>query len=206
MQKVRSWLGYVPLFLAFSVIMLISFRAVHAATGALTGAPDDASILDLLRPVYDAFHGGHYAYGAALGVIALVALVKSYLGDRIKWLHTDAGGSLLALLMSSATAVATGLAAPDAHVTFALLKSALLVGIGAAGGYAMIKNLIVEPLLPHLPAWLRSVLTPILWIFDSSGKPSDVKIAEAVAAGNAAVEAKPPTGIAGVVGAPTDVS
>lgn len=198
--------GILTLLAAFTGTAFAS-QALHAHAIATVGevAGADASVLELLRPVYDAFAGHQPALGAALGLIALTALTKRYFGNRVPWLHTDAGGSLLALSLAASTAAATGLAVPGATVTFALIKSALLVGVGAAGGYTMIKHLIIEPLLPRLPAWLRTLLTPLLWIFDGSGKPAEVKIAEAIAAGNAAVVASPAQGLVSVVGTPTEI-
>ncbi len=158
-----------------------------------------------MKPVYSAFAGGHYAYAGALLVILLVALSKRYLGGTLPWLHSDIGGSTMALLLSGATACAAGLATPGAHLTFGLLKTALLVGAGAAGGFAVIKNLLIEPLLKPLeakaPAWAKPIFALVLWIFD---KPDATVQAEA--AGAAAVKANPPTGIAGATGTtPTDV-
>lgn len=185
---------------AFTATAVAAGFAAHASTELVAPEP---SLIDLLKPVYEAFAGHRSALGVALGMIALIAIVKRNIGDKLPWLHTDAGGSLLALLTSSAAATATGLAAPDATVTFDLIKNAVLVGVGAAGGYAMIKHLVIEPLLPHLPAWAQAILSPVLWIFDGSTKPAAVKIAEAVEAGAKAVAAAPAQGIAGIVGAPT---
>lgn len=191
-----------PLWISLLLIASFSFSATAFAAGAV--ADPDSSLLDLARPVYEALSGGHYAYAGALLVILLVALTKRYLGDRIAWLHSDAGGSLLALLASSAAALGSGLASPGAVITLSLLKSALLVGVGAAGGYAMIKNLIIEPLLKPLaakaPAWTQPIFALVFWIFD---KPS--AIATAVKAGDTAVATHPATGVAGVTGEPTDI-
>jgi hypothetical protein len=181
---------------------LLAFTGTALAAEAATGA--DGSWLDMLKPLYDAMAGGHYAYAAALTIIVMVALVKRYLGDKWTWLHSDAGGSAMALTAAAATAAATSLAAPGATMTLDLMKSALLVGVGAAGGYAVLKNLIVEPLLIPLqakaPAWAKPILQLVIWIFD---KPDAIKIAEA--AGSAAVAAQPAQGATASTGAPTDV-
>lgn len=191
-----------PLLVSLVLIALASFGATAFAAGQV--ADPESSLLDLVKPVYDALSGGHYAYAGALLVILLVALTKRYLGDRIAWFHSDAGGSLLALLASSAAALGSGLASPGAVITLSLLKSALLVGVGAAGGYAMIKNLIVEPLLKPLaakaPAWMQPIFAMVFWIFD---KPS--AIVTATKAGDTAVAAHPSIGVAGVTGEPMDV-
>jgi len=165
------------------------------------------SMLDMLSPVYEAFAGGHYAYCAALGIILLVALIKRYGGDMWPALHGDLGGSLLTLAAAAATAMATALAVPGAHITLALLKSSLLVGVGAAGGYSMLKRLAMPALLAlqaKLPLWAQPICRLVLWIFD---KPTavDAQVAAATA-GAAAVAAAPPQGAAATAGKPTDVA
>lgn len=199
-----TYLRKSALIVSLAFIGLLSFAGFALAAGAAAPSTTDGSLLDLAKPVYDAFMGGHYAYGAALLVVLMVALAKKYLGDKIPWLHSDAGGSLLALLAAMSAAVAAGLATPGASITLALLKSSLLVGIGAAGGYAMLKNLIIEPLLKPLaakaPAWMQPLFQLIFWIFD---KPSPTETANA--AGDAAVIATPGSGVDGVIGASTDV-
>lgn len=201
--KVFSVIRWLGLSVVLVAIALLSYKVGHAATAELTlaaGLPtDDASLLDLLRPVYEALTAGQYALTTALALIALTALAKRYLGGALPWLHTDAGGSLLVLVGAGATAAAAGLLAPGTHVTLGLLKNALFAGVTAAGGYAMIKNLIITPVLPLLPSWLRTVLTPLLWIFDGSMKPQEVAIAASVAAGVVAVETKPAQGVQGIV-------
>ena len=185
---------------------LLAFNGTALASDAVTGA--DGSWLDLARPVFDALSGGHYAYAGALLIIVIAALVKRYLGDKVAWLHTDAGGSALALVTAAATATAAGLAAPGATLSLGLLKTSLAVGVGAAGGYAVLKNLIVDPILVPLetkaPAWAKLPLALITWVFDH-GTSGQQAIAAATAAGTAAVAASPAPGAASVTGTPTDV-
>lgn len=199
------YISRLPLYGLLALVFLLSFGAVAFAASA-AGASDSSSILDMLKPVYSAFAGGHYAYAAALMVIVMVAGAKRYLAPRWQWLDGNAGGSVLALLASSATALSASLAG-GGPVTFALLKSAMLIGVGAAGGYEMLKNLIVDPLLRPLaakaPAWAQPILNLVLWIFDgSSGNAAALATSEA--AGTAAVAAKPGTGTEAVTGKPTE--
>ncbi len=194
--------------LTAALVTLLSFGAVaHAQT--VVAAPD-GSILDLARPVFDAFSGGHYAYAAALLVILGVALVKRYLGDRYAWLHSDVGGTAMALIVASATAMAAALAAPGAVVTFGLLKTALLVGVGAAGGFAVLKALVIEPILKPLaakaPAWMQPLFAVLFWVFDKTpAAQAAAETAKAEAAGTAAVAAAPGAGVTAALGQPTDV-
>jgi hypothetical protein len=187
-------------------LFILVFIGVFTATAFAAGAamPEDANIADLLRPVYDAFVHGNKLYAGMLALIAMVALLKRY--APAKWrpfLYGDIGGSLLTLTGSFAGAMATTLGSGN-PVSWMMVKTAGLIAVGAAGGYALVKKLLIEPLLrpwsSKAPAWLRPLLAMVLWIFD---KPSP--IAKAEAAGNAAVAAKPPTGMEGVVGKTRDV-
>jgi hypothetical protein len=183
-----------------ALAFLLAFGGVALAADAVD--PADGT-LDIAKSIYNAFSGGHYAYCGALGMILGVALVKRYLGPKVPWLHSDAGGSTLALLGATATALSAGLAS-GGPVTWGLIKGAGMVGIGAAGGYAMLKNLVIEPLLKPLaakaPAWAQPIFAMIFWVFD---RPDP--IATAVKAGDAAVAATPAEGPAAVVGTPTEI-
>lgn len=194
-----------PLSLLFLALFGFAFTA-HAATVVVA---DDASILDWARPVYEAFAAHQWSLTGALLVVFLAAVVKRYLGDKIAFLHTNAGGSLLALVMATATAVSAGLVTPGASITLGLLKTALLVGVTAAGGYAVLKNLLVDPVLKplvaKLPMWAQTLANLVLFAFDhgTSGTPPAVATAEK--AGEAAVEKAPSTGVGGVISAPSDL-
>jgi hypothetical protein len=197
MKKIQLWL------LGLVVTML---AAGGVAMAANTVDPQDGS-LDVAKSVYDAVSGGHYAYAAALGLILIVALVKRYLGSRISWLHSDVGGTSLTMVGATAGAMATALAG-GGPVTWALMKTAMLVGIGAAGGYSVIKKLIIEPLIKplqsKLPAWAQPIFSIVLWIFDKPDAAAQVE-ADASAAGQAAVTANPGQGVSTSVGTPTEV-
>ena len=140
------------LFVGLSLVALVAFAGTGYAADAATPS-DSQSLLDLLRPVFEAFAGGHYAYAAALGTIVLVALVKRYVGSNnpTSWVHSDAGGSALALVAASATALSSGLAT-GAAITVDMLESAGAIGVAAAGGFATVKNLLVDPFLKPLAA------------------------------------------------------
>lgn len=143
--------------------------ALAGGLAADAADPGSDAALGALRTIYDAFSGGHYAYCAALLVVLLVAVAKRYAGDQIAWLRTDAGGAALALAGSSAAALAASLAG-GGPVTAQLLESAALVGVGAAGGFSVMKKLLVEPLVApvvaKLPAQLQKMARVVLWIFD----------------------------------------
>ncbi len=195
----------VPTSVKVGAVAILAFLGVFAATAFAATAvvpAGDTSWVDMLRPVYDAFAHGQKLYAGMLALVLAVSLAKKYAPD--KWgLHSDIGGALVTLAGSFGTAMVTSLAG---GVTFhwVMVKTASMIAVGAAGGYSLIKKLIVEPFLrPYAakaPAWLKAPLAMILWIFD---KPSPVAVAEA--AGDKAVEAHPAGGIADVVGATKDV-
>jgi len=186
-----------------ALVGVLSFGASAWAAGAAT--PDDGSLLDLARPVFDAVMHGQGWLAAALALVLVVAATRRYapkwFPNRMSWLTTDAGSTLATFLLSLGGAFATAFAA-GAGPSIAVAKMSLGVALGAAGGYQALKHLIaplLRALRDKLPPFARPVLDMILWVFD---KPS--RAADAEAAGDAAVKAKPGTGIAGVTGAPKD--
>lgn len=190
----------------FILGLLFSFTGVALAAG--TASPDDGNLLDLLRPVYDAFASGHKLYAGMLALVVAVAAMKRYAPTKYgisDFVHGDVGGTLLTLVGSFSGALATSLGG-GAGITWSMAEAATLIAVGAAGGYAMVKKLLVEPLRnsnwykTKASAWLKTGLGVAFWIFD---KPSPVAAAED--AGQKAVDAKPATGAEGVVGKPTDV-
>lgn len=187
---------------AFASSSIMSVAAGSGSAADVPG-PTDPPILDLIRPIYDAVVHGQYWLGAAAGLVLAVALTRRYLGPKFPILHSDAGGALLTLAASFGAAVATALAAGGAVMSLHLAWIALLVAISAAGGYSLL-NKLLRPLEDLAPAWMQPVFRIITWIFD---KPSAAtEEAEAAAAGDAAVAARPSTGIAGIAGKPRDVA
>jgi hypothetical protein len=134
-----------------------------------------------------------------------VALVKRYAPGKFgEFVHSDPGGALTTLLMAFGGALATATMG-GAPWTWAMMWTALMVGVAAMGGYTAIKKLFVEPLLRPLmakaPMWMQPLFALVMWIFD---KPmAATKSAEA--AGTVAVAENPGTGVAAVTGEPKDV-
>lgn len=180
-------------------LMLVGMVATTFAAGSTL--PEDTSLLDLARPVYDQIMAHNYLAAAALALVFMVALVKRYAPGKLGAIvHSDAGGAATTFLMSLGGAVATATIG-GATWHWSMLSTAGLVAFAAAGGYTLIKKLIIEPLRSSswyqnkAPALLKTVLGLVFWMFD---KPDAV--ADAEATGDAAVEAKPATGAAGVIG------
>lgn len=179
--------------LLFSAITYFSFIGVALAQGVIV--PEDGSILDLAKPVYEAVAGGRYWLGAMLGLVLLTTAAKRYLpGKAGAWVNGEYGQPLTVLMLAFGVAGAAALAAggPSAVMSLALAWAALKVAVGAAGGYTLLKQL-AAPFLIKLanksPMWAQPIFSIILWVFS---KPTPENLAKK--AGDAAVVAKPPVG------------
>lgn len=189
---------YVSQFAAFAalvLVMLMSFTATSWAAGTATG--DDFSAIDLLRPIWDAFRGGHQVAAGALAVVALIALAKRYAGKLSPkleaFLHGDAGGTIATFLAATAGSVAAATSG-DAPWAWSIMWTAGGIGIAAIGGYVALRRLVIDPIkaskwYANAPAWAKLALGVLFWIAD---KPD--AIAEAEKAGADAVKANPAPG------------
>lgn len=181
-----------PLLCVFAALAM--FTSTTLAAGA-AAAPEDVSLWDLLRPVYDAFAHGQYAFAGALALVAAVALIRKYLSPRVPFLASAIGGAILTVVGSFAAALAAKLAGGVA-ITWAIVRQALEVAIWAGGMFSLLKPF--ADALAAKYAWLRPIVD---FVFN----PGKEAIAEAEKAGNDAVAAKPPSGTSSVIGAPKDV-
>jgi hypothetical protein len=181
-----------------ALVALVAFTATAFAASS-AGAVDE-SLVELAKPLYAAVMSGQWMLAAAAALVFFVAAARKYAAPRWPFLASDAGGVLLVLLGSFGGAAGTALAA-GAVPSLAMAWVALGVAVSAAGGYSILKKL-AGPLVPKAPMWLQPLFRLVLWFFDHSTEPA---VAEATKAGNDAVAAKPPTGVAGIVGKPTDV-
>lgn len=162
------------LFLFVIVFTLLGFTAAGHAAAVIDPATGDGPGLQLARIVYDAIAGGHFAYAASMLLVVGVALVRKY--ANVDFFHTDAGSALLVLGGSFGTAMVAVLSGGGA-VTFGLLASAFTVAFTAAGGYTAVKKLIVEPLLPKMPAWLQTIVG---YLFVHKSDPGNNQATEVV--------------------------
>ncbi len=188
--------------LVFGVMM--AFTATAFASTVVV--PPDQSLLDMAKPVYEQVMAGHYIPAAALALILLVALLKRYApGKAGAFMHSDVGGVLTTFATSLGGAVALATVGGAAW-HWSMLWVSAGVAVAAAGGYTMIKKLVVEPLMrstwyqTKAPSWLKAVMGLALWMFD---KPDSVAVA--VKAGDAAVVAAPAGGADAVTGKATEV-
>lgn len=198
----RRILSSMPVILVLSAIGLVSFGATAFAAGE--ALPADSSALDLLSPVWQAFAHGNYLYAGCLTVVLAVAVCKKY-----GWVHSEKG--MVGLTFAGAMSATLASSAAAGTLSGGMVWSAFKIAAGAAGGYAVIKTLLVDPYLrplqAKLPAWAQMPLSLIFFVFDkkatSTSGAEQTKSAEA--AGQAAVEAKPGQGVSAVIGQPTEV-
>ena len=160
------------------VVALVSFTAVaHAATLV---EPTNGSLLTLLQPILSAFEHGQKLYAGCLALVAIVALVRRFV--KAPWVDTDWGAAGLTLVGSFAATLGAHLAG-GVSVSWSAVWGALSVAFGAAGGYTMVKHLLVTPYMENFatkgPRWLHAPLKLVLWIFQEA-----VPDAPAKASGN----------------------
>ncbi len=182
----------IPVFL-FAVVAYFSFMGAALAQGVVV--PTDGNLLDLAKPVYEAFLSGQWSLGLMFALIFTVTALKRYLpGKAGKVVNGEYGQPVSVLVLAFAGAAVAALVAmgPGAVLSGALAWSALKVAVTAAGGYTLLKQL-VAPLLvklePKAPVWLKWIFPMLLWAFS---KPTAKVVAEK--AGDDAVVANPPTG------------
>lgn len=156
---------------ALAFIFLGLFTATAHAANNVAGS--DGSLIDLLQPVLAAFESGSYLYAGSLALVLAVALARRYGEPQYPWLGTKAGSAILTLVGSFGASMSAALMG-DGSFSWLMVWHSLEIAFGAAGGYALVKALVVEPYLVRLadkgPAWLHSPMHLILWIFQETGK------------------------------------
>lgn len=203
-MKNRIYIGMIALLTVF-----VAFSATAFAAGQI--APTDGNIWDHAKPIYDAIVGGQWWLAASLALVFAVAAFKKYAGRVPKYgpkldafANSDHGGALLVLVGAYGGALATGLVASGlSSLTLALAWAALKVAVGAAGGYSLVKKLVL-PVLRKIadkaPSWAKPIFTLVFWAFEKT-TPTE----QAEQAGDDAVKANPASGADGVIGKPTDI-
>lgn len=169
-KSVLQKVGALALLVAF---FLVAFKATSVAAGA--AEPADGSLLDLLRPVYDAFAHDDYWYAGSLALAVACALARKYGGDHVPWFRSAAGTATLLLLGSFGASLSTKLVG-GVDLTGAMAWDATKIAFYAAGGYAILKALVVDPLLVPLAERypkLAPVVGLLTFFFQTSGsKPA----------------------------------
>lgn len=187
--------------IVLAFLCVVAFAGTALAAGAI--APDDASLLDLARPVFDAIVHGQWWVAAASALILVVAAARKYAPTegRFAWmgraLASTPGVMATTFVLSFAGATATALLALGASgaMSWPLAKTALLVAVTAIGAWRALHSLATwavatEFYKSKVPAWAQSLVAALLALIGSNA------IAKANAAGQKAVDAKPATGAA----------
>ncbi len=179
------------------LVAYFSFVGVAIASNAVV--PEDGSMIDYLKPIYDAFTSGAYWPAAMFLVIFIVTALNRYaskipvVGAKVDaFLDGQYGKPLTVVLLSFAGAVIAALASPGAVMSGAVAWAALKVAATAVGGYELLKQLLV-PIIQKLgakaPAWMKPVFDLILWAFSKKSA-----VAKAEEAGAKAVAENPAPG------------
>lgn len=190
-------------------VALGMFAGTAFAANAVS--PDDGTLLDLARPIFDAIMNGQAWLAAALAVVFATAATRKYLPDAYggRFIRGDVGGVLTAFSISFGGALATALAA-GSSMSGQLALTGLKVALAAAGGYSVLHKLASAMIATKwyqskAPAWLKTIVAFALGMLGSSAAARAKAIDKSKAAGSAAVAAKPAQGVAGVVGKAREV-
>lgn len=189
---------YLDMFI-IALLLVVGFTGTALAAGA--AITEDQSLLELAKPIFDAVVHGQWWIAAASALILVVAAARKYAPTegRFGWagrmLQSTPGVMVSTFVLSFAGAVTTSLLAlgPTGMMSFAIAKTALLVGVAAIGAWRAIHAVATwmvatEFYKSKVPAWVQSIVTMVLALVGSNA------IAKAEAAGQKAVDAKPATG------------
>ena len=179
----------------FTALLILIFLGAFTGTALAADAvsASDPSLTDVMKSIFDAVMHGQWWAAASLGVILACAAARKYMPAAWKTgTKGDIVGTAMAFLMAFAGAIATWAMAPGAAMSIGVILTAGKIGIAAVGGYTLVHK-VASWLVAwgKLPAWAVSALKLATMIVGSNA----VKKAEA--AGDAAVIAEPPKGVAG---------
>lgn len=183
----------------FIVALVLAFLALFTGTAlaAQAAAPDQQSLLDLAKPVFDAVMHGQWWAAASLALVLAMALTRKYMPSSWK---TGTKGDIVGVVttfgMAFFGAIATTLAGPGAAaMSFAVALTALKIGVAAIGGYSILHKLAAWLVASgELPAWAVPVVKLVTAMIGSNAAAT---LKKAEDAGDAAVKAEPPKGMAG---------
>ncbi|MCP3060978.1 hypothetical protein LXT21_19520 [Myxococcus sp. K38C18041901] len=124
-----------------SLVLTAFLLAAPALAAASPGVPDPSRIEEFARLVFDAVTSRNWALAASLAVVAVVYALRRFGGSLFPWLKSARAGAVLAVLVAVAGAVSNALVAGESF-TWGLLLKALGIGLGAAGGFSVLKALL----------------------------------------------------------------
>lgn len=178
----------------FTALLIVMFLAAFTGTAlAAEAVPQDASLFDLAKPIFDAVMHSQWWAAAAMAVILMCAVARKYM--PASWTEGTKGdiiGTAMAFTMAFAGAIATWAVAPGAAMSLGVVATAGKIGLAAVGGFTIVHK-VAGWLVAwgKLPPWAVAVLKMATMLVGSNA------IKKAEAAGEAAVVADPPKGVAG---------
>lgn len=176
----------------FAAFLILIFLGAFTGT-ALAADASDPALPDAAKAVFDAVMKGQWWAAASAGVVLACAAARRYMpGSWREGTKGDIIGLATAFLMAFAGALATWAVAPGAVMSAAVILTALKVGAVAVGGFTVVHKAAGWLVAwGKLPAWAVAMLRALTMLVGSNATK------KARAAGDAAVAAKPPTGLAG---------
>lgn len=179
-------LKYLEVTVVATLLALVGFTATAHAAAAVD--PSAGTPPDVLAAIYQALTGGHYAYVAALAIVAAVALVRKYGGSRWPALHTDLGSAALAVCGAFGASLSAALAG-GGKLSVGMITGAGGVAFVALGGYAAANALYkkyVLPLKAKAPSWVQPLFTVVAYWFEHESDKTTPATPAAPAPGNTA--------------------
>lgn len=174
-------------------ILILLFAFTGTALAAQAVVPDDPSLSETARLIFDAVMHSNWWAAAAYGVVlAMIGARKMMPASWKEGWKGDLIGTASVALISFAGAIGTWAIAPGAVMSWAVVGAAVKIAGAAIGGYTVIHK-VAQALVAwgKLPPWAAAALKLITALVGSNA----VKKAEA--AGDKAVAADPPKGMAG---------
>ena len=180
-------------FFALCVLITLGCFTGTALAADAVNTASDPSFNDITKAIFDAMMHSQWWVVASYAVVLACIGARKYMPATWKTgTKGDVVGLATTFLIAGAGALATAALAPGATMTFAVIATAAKIGLGAVGGYTIIHK--VAGWLAEagwLPAWALPIVKLLAALVGSNA------VTKAVAAGQAAVDAKPATGAAG---------
>jgi hypothetical protein len=147
-----------------SMIVFVVLAALIALLPFLAAAQDPAAAADfdpmaIITGIVHAVQGKQWPVVGVLVFVAVTWVARRIGMKAIPWLGTSEGGTVLALLTTSASVLGAA-ALGGVPVTWTLLWQALGAAFTAIGGYVGVRRLlrIIAPLLATKVPWLAKLL------------------------------------------------
>lgn len=171
-KKIQAFL--IPLVLIISILFLTVRGAQAAAQLATKASISEDPLFELARMLWVAIDKGEFISIAVTSLVMFSALLARFGVRLTSWFGTGAGKAVITLLVTFSGGLSAALAT-NTEITWEILRTVSIFALATAGGYSLIKVLIVEPLTPWMQnraAWIRSVWRALTWVYDRLVPPS----------------------------------